>query len=91
MIEVSICSVEIPERYIKHRYDTSTLAFRREQVHVKRTSESEKILNEIRAKVDKSEDKENILFKFDGRERLGAVDFHEEENGTGYIIVLTVT
>ncbi len=85
MSEISISEIYIPESYIRRRIDNSRVL-----VKIKKTSDSSALITRIENAWE-AYDPDNILFEIDGRERLGTVDIFEDDNGTGYTIVLTVT
>jgi len=94
MSEISICEIGIPERYVRRRIDNSSVRHDSELVKLKKTPDSSALMAKIENAWE-AYDPDNILFEIlfeiDGRERLGTVNILEDDDGTGYTIVLTVT
>jgi len=90
MSEISICEIGIPERYVRQRIDNSSVRHDSELVKLKKTPDSSALMAKIENAWE-AYDPDNILFEIDGRERLGTVNILEDDDGTGYTIVLTVT
>lgn len=86
--EFSVCGVSIPERLVRHDFDTSSLRHEQRQLHIIRTQESTKLMTKIR-KACKKFEPNAAHFTINGRERQGTFVISENDEREEFLIVLT--